>query len=67
MGKARTNKCIQKSNIGAVIDIYSPGTQRKESSDELHRRCTLELSLEKYTSFFQVHKMGQDVLNMEGS
>lgn len=50
-----------------MIDIYSSGTQRKESSDELHRRCTLELSFEKYTSFSQVHKMGQDVLNMEGS
>lgn len=27
VGKVRKNKCIQKSSIGAVIDIYSSGTQ----------------------------------------
>lgn len=47
-----------KSDISAVIDMYSFEAQRKESSDQLHRRDTLELILDKCTSFLWGHKNG---------
>lgn len=57
-GKGQDKQMYVKSDISAVIDMYSSEAQRKESSYQPHRTGALELSLDKCTSFLQGHKNG---------
>lgn len=60
MWKGQDKQTYVKSNADAVMDIYSSGARRKESSGQFHGRCALELNLEKCTGFLQGHRNGMD-------
>lgn len=60
MQKGQDKQMYVKSNVSAVIDIYSSGSRTKESSEQFHGRCALELNLEKCAGFLQGHRNGME-------